>query len=160
MFCPLNAQANVTKDVGGDNIPWDREVEDNMKLEFLKWFEECSPKNLSSILAVFVCIEYVDVVHANLLAAKLRVAPVKSITFPHLELLSATLGARLCRSVLSALQRDNVKQHYWTDSTTVLGWIQREELWSVFVNNRVQEIRKLTDPTLWKHLPGAQSPAD
>ncbi|GBM34817.1 hypothetical protein AVEN_208024-1 [Araneus ventricosus] len=47
MFCPLNAQANVTKDVGGDNIPWDREVEDNMKLEFLKWFEECSPKNLS-----------------------------------------------------------------------------------------------------------------
>ncbi|GFY66602.1 DUF1758 domain-containing protein [Trichonephila inaurata madagascariensis] len=23
-----------------DNIPWDREVEDNLKLEFLKWFEE------------------------------------------------------------------------------------------------------------------------
>ncbi|GBL54168.1 hypothetical protein AVEN_92-1, partial [Araneus ventricosus] len=31
-----------------DNIPWDREVEDNMKLEFLKWFEELiSLKNLS-----------------------------------------------------------------------------------------------------------------
>ncbi|GBN46179.1 hypothetical protein AVEN_237441-1 [Araneus ventricosus] len=85
---------------------------------------------------------------------------VKTITIPRLELLAATVGARLCRSVLSALQWENVKQHYWTDSNTVLGWIQREELWSVFVNNRVQEIRKLTDPTLWKHLPGAQNPAD
>ncbi|GBN77178.1 hypothetical protein AVEN_36380-1 [Araneus ventricosus] len=86
--------------------------------------------------------------------------PVKTITIPRLELLAATVGARLCRSVLSALQWDNVDTHYWTDSTTVLGWIQREELWSVFVNNRVQEIRKLTDPTLWKHLPEAQNPAD
>ncbi|GBN10834.1 hypothetical protein AVEN_132553-1 [Araneus ventricosus] len=64
------------------------------------------------------------------------------------------------RFVLSAHQWDNVKQHYWIDSTTVLGRIQSEELWSVFVNNRVQEIRKLTDPTLWKHLPGAQNLAD
>ncbi|GBM88325.1 hypothetical protein AVEN_198153-1 [Araneus ventricosus] len=31
-----------------DNIPWEREVEHNMKLEFLKWFEELSSlKNLS-----------------------------------------------------------------------------------------------------------------
>ncbi|GBN11809.1 hypothetical protein AVEN_47116-1 [Araneus ventricosus] len=110
--------------------------------------------------AVFVRIECADVVQVNLLAAKSRVAPVKTITIPRLELLSATVGARLCRSVPNALQWDNVKQHYWTDSTTVLGWIQSEELWSVFVNNRVQKIRKLTDPTLWKHLPGARNPAD
>ncbi|GBN38796.1 hypothetical protein AVEN_75281-1 [Araneus ventricosus] len=85
---------------------------------------------------------------------------VKTIAIPRLELLAATVGARLCRSVLSALQWDNVKQHYWTDSTTMLDWIQREELWSVFVNNRVQEIRKLTDPTLWELRPGAQNPSD
>ncbi|GBM51127.1 hypothetical protein AVEN_244174-1, partial [Araneus ventricosus] len=85
----------------------------------------------------------------NLLAAKSRVASVKTITIPRLELLAATVGARLCRSVLSALQWDNVKWHYWTDSTTMLGWIQREELRSVFVDNRVEEIRNLTDPSLW-----------
>ncbi|GFT30841.1 transposable element Tcb1 transposase [Trichonephila clavipes] len=42
----------------------------------------------------------------------------------------------------------------------VLSWIQQEELWSVFENNKVQEIRELTDPTLQKHLPEAFNPAD
>ncbi|GBN27322.1 hypothetical protein AVEN_190522-1 [Araneus ventricosus] len=128
------------------NIPWDREVEDNMKLEFLKLFEElgslknlsarsyfysassgqqqhnisvhtfCDASQLAYAVAVFVRIECADVVKVNLLAAKSRVAPVKTITIPRLELLAATVGARLCRSVLSALQWDNIKQHYWADS--------------------------------------------
>ncbi|GBM15363.1 hypothetical protein AVEN_199626-1 [Araneus ventricosus] len=123
-----------------DNIPWDREVEDNMKLEFLKWFEELGPlKNLSVSLcfhpassgqhgmsahtfcdasqfpcaaAVFIRIECADVVQVNLLAAKSRVTLVKTITISRLELLAATVGARLYRSVLSALQWDNVDTHY------------------------------------------------
>ncbi|GFS59089.1 integrase catalytic domain-containing protein [Trichonephila clavipes] len=118
------------------------------------------PKLIAYTAAVFVRIEYFGVAHVNLLAAKSRIAPVKTVTIPRLELLAATVGARLCRSVLSALQSDNVKQHYWTDSTTVLSWIQREELWSVFVNSRVQAIRELTDPTSWTHFPGALNPAD
>ncbi|GBN34647.1 hypothetical protein AVEN_97132-1 [Araneus ventricosus] len=138
-----------------DNILWDRKDEDNMKMKFLN----CQ---FSYAAAVFVCIEYADVVRVNLSAAKSRVAiaKVKTININRFELLAATVGARLCKSVLRALQWDNVKQHYWTDSITVLGWSQREELWSVFVNNRVQEIRKMTDPTFLKNLPGAQNPAD
>ncbi|GFS60918.1 DUF1758 domain-containing protein [Trichonephila clavipes] len=128
-----------------DNIRWDGEVEDNLKLEFLKWFEElislknlpvsccispvindqhntfCDTRQFAYAAAFFVHIEYSGVVHVNLLAAKLRVAPV---TIPRLELVAAMVGARLCKSVLCALQWDNMKQHYWTDSTAVLSWIQ------------------------------------
>ncbi|GFS69650.1 integrase catalytic domain-containing protein [Nephila pilipes] len=171
-----------------DNILWDREVEDNLKLEFLKWFEElislknlpvsrcfspvisgqqnlnlhtfCDASQFAYAAAVFVRIEYSAVVHVNLLAAKSRVDPIKTVTIPRLQLLAATMGARLCKSVLSALQWDSVKQRYWTNCTTVLSWIQREELWSAFVNNIVQEVREQTDPTSWKYLTGVHNPAD
>ncbi|GBO11785.1 hypothetical protein AVEN_254698-1 [Araneus ventricosus] len=62
------------------------------------------PYSFDGCAAVFVRIEYAYVVHVHLLAAKSRVAPVKIVTIPRLDLLAATVGARLCRSVLSALQ--------------------------------------------------------
>ncbi|GFS34070.1 DUF1758 domain-containing protein [Nephila pilipes] len=130
---------NIEIRCGKDNIPWDREVEDNLKLEFLKWFEElisltnlsvsrcfspvisgqqnlsihtfCYASQLAYAAAVLVHIEYSGVVHVNLLDAKSRVAPVKTVTIPHQELLAATVGAQLCRSVLSALHWDNMKQN-------------------------------------------------
>ena len=62
--------------------------------------------------------------------------------------------------VLSVLQWNNVKQHWLIDSTMALSWIQQEEIWSVFVNNGVQDIRELIDPTLLKNLPGVHNFAD
>ncbi|GFV40273.1 DUF1758 domain-containing protein [Trichonephila clavipes] len=116
-----------------DSTPWNGEVEDNLKPEFLKWFEELiSLKHLS----VSRCFSPV----------------LKSSLFLVLSCCLQRWELDYDRSVLSALQWDNVKKLYWTDSTTVLSWIQREELWSVFVNNRVQAIRELTYSTSWKHL--------
>ncbi|GFT71133.1 uncharacterized protein TNCV_3001511 [Trichonephila clavipes] len=148
---PLHNSTRVTRGGRQVHLP-DREVEDNLKIELLKWLEEsislkilsvsccfspvisgqynlsihtfCDASQFAYAAAVFVRIEYSGVAHVNLLAAKSRIYPVKTVTIPRLELLAATVGARLCRSVLSALQWDNVKQHYWTDSTTALSWIQ------------------------------------
>lgn len=49
----------------------------------------------------------------------------------------------------------------WTDSITAFYWILGEEKeWKLFVENRVQEIRKLVAPSIWAHCPGKDNPAD
>ncbi|GBM52317.1 hypothetical protein AVEN_126397-1 [Araneus ventricosus] len=73
---------------------------------------------------------------------------------------SENVGARLTNSVIEALNWKEVKCDYWGDSTTVLAWLSSEENWSVFVRNRVQEIRKLTSPLAWNHVVGELNPAD
>ncbi|GFT83045.1 DUF5641 domain-containing protein [Nephila pilipes] len=53
-----------------------------------------------------------------------------------------------------------MKTYFWTDSSTVLTWITRREQWSVFVTNRISEIRKLTTSEDWLHISTDKNPAD
>ncbi|GFX22172.1 uncharacterized protein TNCV_364831 [Trichonephila clavipes] len=57
-------------------------------------------------------------------------------------------------------ETENVPIYCWSDSVNALYWIKRKENWGTFVNNRVQEIRRLTNPEDWKHIPGILNPAD
>ncbi|GFX46393.1 integrase catalytic domain-containing protein [Trichonephila clavipes] len=99
-------------------------------------------------------------VTVQLLQARSRITPMKTITIPRLELMAATIGARLFSSVKHALKISNIKTYFWTDSSTVLTWIIRREQWLVFVANRISEIRKLTTSEDWFHISTDQNPAD
>ncbi|XP_055947035.1 uncharacterized protein LOC129980679 [Argiope bruennichi] len=109
---------------------------------------------------VFVRTVVENDVKVSLLRSKTRVAPLKSLTIPRLELMACCIGARLANSIVRALHLPEIKVTYWTDSEVALWWIREQGNWSVFVANRVKEIRELTKFQSWRHVPGNMNIAD
>ena len=83
---------------------------------------------------------------------KARVAPMKALNIPKLELQASLLAARLRKDVQKALTLDISRTFMWTDSTTVLQWIHSLEKQPVFVANRVAEILELTTTDEWNYV--------
>ncbi|XP_035221779.1 uncharacterized protein LOC118194704 [Stegodyphus dumicola] len=108
----------------------------------------------------FLRAETIEGVKVQLVSARSRIAPIKELTIPRLELLSCLIGARLAKTILSDLKLKNCRTVFWSDSSTALGWIRRDQAWGTFVHNRVQEIRSLTRISDWRHVPGSLNPAD
>ena len=80
-------------------------------------------------------------VKANLIFAKARVAPKQELTLPCLELLGSLIGKRSTHFVKNHLDPPIPKTILWTDSQCVLHWLKTKKLLSVFVENRLKEIR-------------------
>ncbi|KAM7296267.1 uncharacterized protein ISCGN_021446, partial [Ixodes scapularis] len=96
-----------------------------------------------------------------LIMAKSRVAPLKWLTLPRLQLMGALIGARLTQFLTSKLKLEGLPVYLWTDSAIVLYWIRGSTTrWKLFVANRVTEIQALTEPRNWRHCPGTENPAD
>ena len=64
-----------------------------------------------------------------LVASKCRVAPIKAVTIPRLELMGVVLAARLAKNIRKTLTVD--KTTFWTDSTNVLYWIPSQTVRAV-----------------------------
>ncbi|GFT67069.1 integrase catalytic domain-containing protein [Trichonephila clavipes] len=120
----------------------------------------CDASKAAYASCVFLRTEVGGAITCQLVQARARVASIKAITIPRLELLACTIGSRLINTTKIDLGLENVPIYCWSDSVNALYWIKRKENWGTFVNNRVQEIRRLTNPEDWKHIPGILNPAD
>lgn len=100
-------------------------------------------------------------VHVAFLFSKARVAPLKPITIPRLELTAAVVAARVDKRLQSELQLPLKESTFWTDSTSVLKYIKNEDKrFQTFVANRVTTIRDSSNVSQWKYVPTSQNPAD
>ncbi|XP_055950873.1 uncharacterized protein LOC129984959 [Argiope bruennichi] len=185
--CPFTLRPKIyLQNSWETKLSWDAELPEEIKRKFLKWvkelpllasvkiprqvtqtdgqsfslrtFSDASQGSYASV--VFLRSQKSDEVKVTLLQAKARVAPLKKINIPRLELLACLIGARLAPFIKKNLKIVISKEYYWTDSSTALFWIKNVEAWGTFVNNRVSEIRNLTDFRNWHHIPGIQNPAD
>ena len=64
-------------------------------------------------------------INTSLMMSKSRVAPLKIVTLPRLELLAAIVNTRLTHFVADSLKRDISRVVLWSDSTVALHWLKR-----------------------------------
>ena len=114
------------------------------------WFQRCNLREYGATIYVKTILESWKF-YTNFFIAKSRIAPLKEITIPRLELLGNLILVRLMNSVKTAIERDvqidNI--YYWTGSKVCLSWINSEKSFNVSVANRVQEIKRLSNKLSW-----------
>ncbi|XP_039292957.1 uncharacterized protein LOC120353413 isoform X3 [Nilaparvata lugens] len=172
-------------------IDWDDSLPNDMLLKWLQIIQElskissisiprcvvskdqCSIVELhgfsdSSATAYGACV-YVrtiqnNVVQTHLLCGKSRVAPLKPVSIPNLELCGALVLSRLINKVVSALNSLDLTisgVFLWSDSQIVCKWLQSPpDRKSIFVSLRVGEIQESTSQYVWNYVKSSHNPAD
>lgn len=119
-------------------------------------------------LQAYCSVAYIRLIYSeiefdtSLIFSKARVAPkgAKNITVPRMELLAALLGSRISNMIQQELELEFKKIFYWTDSTTVLQWIQSKNQLKPFIAERVSEILDKTANGIWMWIPTKFNVAD
>ena len=130
--------------------------EDDHTAYHLHIFSDASMKAYGAV--VYIC----ESDTTSLVIAKIRVAPIKQLTIPQLELMAALVATRLGKFAIDSLGNfyNNISIHLWSDSQIVLHWIHGEKRLKEFVAHRIQEITQTFPITLWNYCHTGDNPAD
>ena len=127
----------------------------------LHGFSDSSQKAYAAV--VYVRFRVNEKFAMKLLCAKTKVAPLKAISIPRLELLGCLLLSKLMFTVNESLKTViNIEgMTYWTDSKICLHWIKNSKKeWVQWVERRVDKIRSLNEAISWYWVDSGKNPAD
>ena len=100
-------------------------------------------------------------VHVALLASKGRLAPIKPVNIPRLELTACLETVKLDVLIRREVGIDLITSTFGTDSQVALAYIHNDtRRFMTFVANRVSHITDTTSPGQWHHICGNDNPAD
>lgn len=114
----------------------------------------------------YACVAYFRAnitgdIHTALVGAKSKVAPLKSLSVPRLELQAAIIGCRLMKNLCASHSLPITRRFFWTDSKTVLAWINSDHRrYRQFVACRIGEILSKSNAEEWRWVPTKQNVAD
>ncbi|XP_072400416.1 uncharacterized protein [Diabrotica undecimpunctata] len=116
----------------------------------------------------YACVVYIrsidtrNLVQVNLLCAKSKVAPIKQITIPRLELLAAVHLVKLMSFVLESWKHIIFQNVYaWLDSQIVLHWIKSSHSrFKTFVANRISYIQSHSQNYSWHYIESRNNAVD
>ena len=186
----LNGKA-ILQELCSNNIGWDEPVSEEVRDQWLRWKRELVKIEHLSIPRCYrptdfgrpvetVLHHFSDAsfqgygqcsflrmvnaegkVHCSFVIGKSRVAPIKSITVPRLELTAAVLSVRVSEQLKKELDIKLSGEVFWTDSKVVLGYIGNSvRRFHVYVANRIQEIQEKSSITQWRYVNTKANPAD
>ncbi|XP_049282087.1 uncharacterized protein LOC125763242 [Anopheles funestus] len=101
------------------------------------------------------------VVEYSLIGSKTRVASMRFISIPRLELQAAVIGARLAATIVNSHRLNISRTVFWTDSRNVLSWLRSDHrCYNQFVAFRVGELLETTEVEQWRWIPTKLNVAD
>ncbi|XP_055588978.1 uncharacterized protein LOC129741278 [Uranotaenia lowii] len=181
----------LVQDIWRSQKSWDEPISEDLQIRWTQWislfpmlkdiriprsyFGEYATHQLQSVqLHVFVdaselayaCASFIraevdGVIKCILVAAKSKVAPLKTLSIPRLELQAAVIGSRQSKSAIETHSLKISRRILWTDSRTVLAWINSDSRkYNQFVSCRIGEILETTDVFEWKWVPSKLNVAD
>ncbi|GFX22204.1 uncharacterized protein TNCV_2950501 [Trichonephila clavipes] len=158
-YCGLAINAEINSDNLNQQFQAFWEIEKEKGRIIIHGFADASTAAYGAVLYAQSISE--EDVSTRLLCSKSRVAPVKPITIPRLELCACVLLSQLLEKVLHSLTLPIQQIMLWTDSNIVLAWIQRSpKQLKTFIGNRIKIIQRLTQNFQWNHVSSNENPAD
>ena len=188
LVCPFVLQAKkIFQDECKEEKGWDDELHPGNRMRWIKWLEDLPmmedfqvqrcivPEDFGVPLRVqlhhfcdastvaYGAVSYVRLIniHCSFQLGRSRLAPIKPMTIPRLELSAAVVAIRMDSLLRHEMRLEVQDTMFWTDSMIVLQYIKNTaKRFHTFVSNRVAIIHDGSLPSQWRYVDTASNPAD